>query len=75
MTEPIRFPASGHFLAAYFHQNWMDIKIRPDWTTENADAESVVRYFIERNPPEFVKKAAEDIDQLLALGMSELLRP
>ncbi len=49
----------------------MHIKIRPDWTPENADAQSVVRFFIEQNPPEFLKAVAEDIGELLALGMSE----
>jgi hypothetical protein len=71
MTEQTPFYELGQFLSAYFNQDWMHIKIRPDWTPKNADAASVVRYFIDQSPPELLKKVAEDIDELLTVGMSE----
>jgi hypothetical protein len=66
-----RFYELGQFLGAYFHQDWMHVRVRPDWTVDNADAESVVRFFINGNAPERLKKIAEEIEELLALGMSE----
>jgi hypothetical protein len=71
MSEQPRFYELGQFLGGYFHQDWMHIKLRPDWTPENADAESVVRSFIEQSPPELLKTIAGKIDELLALCMSE----
>lgn len=71
MTEQTPYYELGQFLGAYFHQDWMHIKIRPDWSPESADAESVVRYFIDESSPEILKNVADDIDELLAVGMSE----
>ena len=71
MIDEDKFHALGQFLGAYFHQDWMHIKVRPDWTLENADADSVVRWFIASEPASSVRKAAEEIEELLSLGMDE----
>jgi hypothetical protein len=71
MTSSKKFHALGQFLAAYFNQDWRHIKTPDGWTPENPDPDAVVRSFIEREPSSSVRKAPEEIAELLSLGFSE----
>jgi hypothetical protein len=70
MTEK-RFDALGEFLASYFHQDWRHVKSHDGWTPENPDPDAVVESFIEGEPPSSVRKAADEIEELLSLGFNE----
>src|ERR1043166_31011 len=57
-----KFHALGQLLGAYFHQ---------DWTLINSNAAAVIRSIVEESPPAELRRAADDIDELLRLRSTE----
>lgn len=52
----------SQLLGAYFHQDWM---------AEYADGPAVVRAIVSETSPEYLRQAADEIDELLQLRLTE----
>ena len=57
-----KFPAMSHLLTAYFHQDWMLLY---------SDGPAVVRSIVSETSPDYLRQAANEIDELLDLRLTE----
>lgn len=62
------FPKLSSFLAAYFYPYWQK---EYDWNGEEPNFESVARHYKTENAPHIVKRAAEELQQILELPLSD----
>ena len=60
-TKGKPYPALGHLLGAYFHQ---------DWQLDDPDPGAVVDRFLRDEPPERAQEVVRDIDQVLRANLA-----
>ena len=56
--NPQHYPALTQLLGGYFHQ---------DWVHEFSTSDNAIKAYLEREPPETVRQACKEMDQLIPL--------
>ena len=63
-----RFGELHQFLAGYFHQDWSRVF---DWKHETPNFRAVVRHFKATNPPNFILKVRNQLEDLRRYDLDE----
>lgn len=63
-----RFEELHQFFAGYFYQDWSRVF---DWKDETPNFQAVVRHFKATNPPNFINKVNNQLEELIRFELNE----